>query len=1086
MAFLESDDLPRIKAELDAEAASALQWLFPAGRLVRNEFQVGDVAGTPGSSLKFNVRKLKGKDWSAGERGFAGVLSVFIAHAGSVAGGLDLARRFLGIPAPERPQPKKGAAKGRGAASDAWTQIIPAPVGVGRPEFARLWPKATFLKAWDYRDASGRLLFYVARYEWEELGEDGEPKLKKLTPVVTYGHDEDGRRRWRAKGTGRNVLFGLEELAARPDAPVLIVEGEKAAERARLLFPDWVVLAWKGGAGNAKNIDVSPLDGRDVVLWPDADRAGSEAMRVIGRRALKAGADVRLVVLPPGLPDGWDLGDTLPLGWTRETLEGLVAGAEVRGRCRRAAPHHAALALPADRASAMLERTVREWVAHAVTHAEGEPARQVGIKAAAGLGKSRALLRALQARPEALERHFDILVPQHRLADEMAQEAAGGPLPVKAIRGRGYERADGSTMCAKAEEAEKVARAGFNVQETMCRRVDPETGQEETCEHFASCLYIAQFTDPTPAVRIMPHDALFLPRNSGLPKPQAVVIDESFFAKAVRRTNFALDRLTAGLPWRMFGRKVDISDLDRRDRIARAVRRALEAGEHPRDHGVTVEDCQFAARLEFGGIEGIGITPGMSHAAQRKRLESYRRGEALKLYRFWKLLEAEIGRSGSLRQIELRRNVIGRDGEACDRVYLFWCRELELPDVPVLVLDADLDPTIVREFLPRLEVAEVPVERRAEVIQVRDTACSRRRLLAWEGAPEDEVSRAANRLADVQALLDVEASRGSRVLVVTYKPAAERLKAPEGCAVEWFGNIRGIDRYKHFDTVIIAGREQPPTEAIEAQARALFADDPEPINLTGELVQVERGYRMRDGSQAAALVWVHPDARVQALLEQVREREMTQAIDRLRLIHRPTPARVIVLSSVVLDLTVDRLTTWREIMPTRLERAAARGSAVPLSASELARCFPDLWATAKAAEREQDKSPLSHIEVLYGKGGVYPARYRRAGQKRPTPALIRADAGDARAALEAVVGPVVWFEVETPEMVRLEAPNRPAVEFGKPALRLISVGSTFIEIAGLHLILDQAGRLEDLSARLEKFRPPPPEPREQVPRRVAG
>jgi hypothetical protein len=99
-----------------------------------------------------------------------------------------------------------------------------------------------------------------------------------------------------------------------------------------------------------------------------------------------------------------------------------------------------------------------------------------------------------------------------------------------------------------------------------------------------------------------------------------VVIDESFHAKALRRTDFALDRLTAGRPWRLFGRKVDLDDLVDLDVIARTVRRALEAGEHPRDAGVTAEQCRFAAKMEFGGIEYLGITPGMSHADQKNRL----------------------------------------------------------------------------------------------------------------------------------------------------------------------------------------------------------------------------------------------------------------------------------------------------------------------------------------------------------------------------------------------------------------------------------------------------------------------------------
>jgi hypothetical protein len=879
-----------------------------------------------------------------------------------------------------------------------------------------------------------------------------------------------------------NGLFDGAAVRLAGTAPLTLAEGP---ETALSVWQATGCETWAALGGIGKLVDQVPA-GTEVVIARDADAEGSTADQGIWRAvdALVArGCRVRLAC-PPRYADlgKTDFNDVL----RREggaAIRSIVATAKLFGG---ATPHYPAVALPIDQAKGLLTDTVRNWVAHAVTRAEGDTARQVGVKGAAGIGKSRAVLHALQARPAALERHIDILVPQHRLADEMAQAAAGGPLRVQVIRGREYELPDGTTMCAKAAEARQVARAGFNVQETMCRRVDPETGQEEVCEFHAGCPYAAQLNNPEPAVRIMAHEHMFLPRNSGLPKPQAVVIDESFHAKAVRQSDFALDRLTAGLPWRMFGRKVDPDDLIERDRIGRAVRRALEAGEHPRDHGITAEDCRLAAKLEFGGRDAIGITPGMPHAAQRKKLDGYRRSEALKLYRFWKILEAEIERTGPLRQIELRRDVIRRRGdEACDRVYLNWRRDLILPDVPVLVLDADLDPIIGAKFLPRLEVVNVPVDRQAEVVQVQDTACSRQKLLAWDSAPDDQVSRAANRLADVQALLNVEAANGARVLVVTYKQAAEGLKVPAGCAVEWFGNIRGVDRYKHFDTVIVAGREQPP---MEAQARALFADDAEPLNLTGGLIEQERTYRMRDGSHATAKVQVHADARVQALLEQVREREMGQAIDRLRLIHRPTPARVLVLTNVVLDVTIDRLTTWKEIMPTRFEQAAARGHAVPLSASELARCFPDLWATAKAAERDELNTPKSYIEVLIRKRGYLNARYRRAGQRgRPTPALIRSDPENARAALEAVVGPVVWFEVEAPDMVRLEAPNRPPVEFGRPVLTVVPFTMPDAEEAArLRLIVGQADKLADLSARLEsawaKFRPP--DLPEQVPRRA--
>ena len=364
-------------------------------------------------------------------------------------------------------------------------------------------------------------------------------------------------------------------------------------------------------------------------------------------------------------------------------------------------------------------------------------------------------------------------------------------------------------------------------------------------------------------------------------------------------------------------------------------------------------------------------------------------------------------------------------------------------------------------------------------------------------------SRAANRLAEVQALFDVEAARGGRVLLVTYKAAAERLKAPPDCAVECFGNIRGIDLYKDFDTVIIAGREQPPVDAAEAQARALFADDPEPLILTGDLMEMTRGYRLRDGRSIAGKVAVHADPRVQAVIEQVRERETAQAIDRLRLIHRTVPARVIVLSNAVLDLTVDHLVTWKEIMPSRFEQAAARGPAVPLSASELARCFADLWLSVEAAKHELrraeaitygsenlgGKSDLNrakpHIEeFLYGKWPYLNRRtnlkvfYRRLGQKgRASPAAVRADAADPRAALESVVGPVVWFEIEQETELAAAAQAEPPAEpaEAEPVNGDISqIDAEPVEDIDQQLrIVASAGRLADLSARLDYARPPP-------------
>ena len=47
------------------------------------------------------------------------------------------------------------------------------------------------------------------------------------------------------------------------------------------------------------------------------------------------------------------------------------------------------------------------------------------------------------------------------------------------------------------------------------------------------------------------------------------------------------------------------------------------------------------------------------------------------------------------------------------------------------------------------------------------------------------------------------------------------------------------------------------------------------------------------------------------------------------------PARVLLLSNMPVDITIDRLVRWRDIMPSRVEQAAARGDAMPLSPAEL-------------------------------------------------------------------------------------------------------------------------------------------------------
>jgi hypothetical protein len=141
-------------------------------------------------------------------------------------------------------------------------------------------------------------------------------------------------------------------------------------------------------------------------------------------------------------------------------------------------------------------------------------------------------------------------------------------------------------------------------------------------------------------------------------------------------------------------------------------------------------------------------------------------------------------------------------------------------------------------------------------------------------------------------------------------------------------------------------------------------------------------------------VSVHPDLRVHAVVEQGREAEMMQAIDRLRLIHSERRKTVFILCSIPLDIPVDELVTWKQLIGDRrvsdaLGECDARGwDALPLAPRQLSRLFPDLWDTEKAAQRWIAKNPPEAYRDIIRVWGVLNS-YRPPGQTSWSKALVR-------------------------------------------------------------------------------------------------
>ena len=176
---------------------------------------------------------------------------------------------------------------------------------------------------WRYCDEAGAPLFYIARWNLEGVKQGG--KGGKSFKPLAFVQLADGRREWTCRHwPAPRPLYGLNELANRPEAPVVLCEGEKACDAARQLLSKSVCLTWPGGTGGAKAADFSPLAGRRVILWPDADQPGHKAMAEVAATLAGLGCKLSLVdsealaSVEPFLGEetrefqpGWDAADAL-------------------------------------------------------------------------------------------------------------------------------------------------------------------------------------------------------------------------------------------------------------------------------------------------------------------------------------------------------------------------------------------------------------------------------------------------------------------------------------------------------------------------------------------------------------------------------------------------------------------------------------------------------------------------------------------------------------------------------------------------------------------------------------------------------
>lgn len=645
------------------------------------------------------------------------------------------------------------------------------------------------------------------------------------------------------------------------------------------------------------------------------------------------------------------------------------------------------------------------------------PVHRLQVIAAAGVGKSRAVAEGLAN----FQGVVWYLVPNKVLMQEVFDTLkAFTNAEIVMVEGRSRQN------CKRYPQTVIAGAKGASVQKTICKN------DEHECPHFQSCPYQEMLekirglgdagSDDAPdgaaekpalTVFVMAHNYMTVPIMKG--QPDAIIVDEKH--------------------WQTFLNIFEIPAAD-----------LLSAGDK------TVEGFQAYQEIMLRIVEGIRknplgflwdfkkqgnleLFPALRHinAAIKKRKKlrvspEMETGEIEAALNAWTLPHLL-----NIRHFLLRLQSELKHPKRASALTITYSAEKDTVKIhamhrttvsrytPVLIIDASADLQINRLIWSgKLLGVEMRVERNAFIVQVIKKTFSYQSL----GVPLYQSREQETLRREVIDFINwVAEEAGKPVFLAASKRVIAALKPFLNAHVmsAHFGALRGLNAFKDCDVCIILGREQPPAEVIEDDTRALLSRSKAAFSGGLGYSHLSRNIRRKDGKTEKVLVYLHPIDIAQRVLEQGRERESEQAIDRLRAVRAENPKTVFILCDVPLDVTVDMTIRWADLKRggTRLDVAFQQTDkkVMPLSASEMHRIFPDIWATEDEAKGDiRRNGGVNGVETVirsYKENDpFYVGEYRLAkNQKRWSRGLILASEENPRAALEEVAGTLFDFRI---------------------------------------------------------------------------
>ena len=281
-----SMDRDDIRASLIANLESVLYAMFPAGKIKRGKFHVGDVLGSPGDSLEVVVDGDKAGLWTDRANGAGGDIFALIAGNQGLDASGDFGRVLRKCADLIGSAPRLSASAGRSMRKRE------APMDDLGPATAK----------WDYLDADGGLIAVVYRYDPQGGAQGGKKQFRPW----------DAKRRKTAPPDPRPLY---NQPGMRNADTVVLVEGEKCAQ-ALINQGHCATTAMNGASAPVEKTDWNPLVDKVVLIWPDADKPGWTYADAASQALLAVGARSCHILYPPrDVPEGWDAADAVDEGF---------------------------------------------------------------------------------------------------------------------------------------------------------------------------------------------------------------------------------------------------------------------------------------------------------------------------------------------------------------------------------------------------------------------------------------------------------------------------------------------------------------------------------------------------------------------------------------------------------------------------------------------------------------------------------------------------------------------------------------------------------------------------------------------------